>query len=150
MPHLTHMRSSSLPLTSIVHYQGQLRTQAEHLRSGNTLITDAPVDNQGQGQAFSPTDLVATALASCAMTIIGIACAARKIDVDGMRAEVVKHMDGPPRRISGIDVDIHLPAKPYTTAQRNIIAQAAESCPVARSLHPELQQRLRLHWTEAE
>ena len=136
-------------ITSEVTYEGGLRTRARHLRSGQEIVTDAPVDNQGKGEAFSPTDLCATSLASCAMTIMGIAAEPRGIDLTGMRAEVVKVMDGPPRRISAVRVVIHLPDRDYDAAERAVITKAAESCPVARSLHEGLEQEIELVWADA-
>lgn len=124
-------------MTSKVTYLGELRTQCEHLQSHNTFITDAPVDNQGKGEAFSPTDTVATALASCMLTIIGIK--ARDIDVvvEGATAEVTKTMAPDPRRISGIKVVLNFPAS-YEEKERKILERAAKSCPVLYSLHPDI------------
>ncbi len=132
-------------MTSVVVYKGELRTQATHLRSGNQLITDAPVDNNGKGEAFSPTDLVATALASCIFTIIGIAASKRKINLNGAVAQVTKIMSSAPRKISKIIVDIQMPKNiKYTKAQEKILRKAAEACPVGRSLHPDLEQEINL------
>ncbi len=135
-------------ITSEVTYEGALRTRAKHLRSGEELITDAPLDNLGKGEAFSPTDLAATSLASCLLTIIGIACQSRNIDLAGTKAEVVKVMDGPPRRISAVRIVIRFPKRDYTPEQRKIITRAAEACPVGRSLHPDLVQEIELVWTD--
>ena len=137
-----------MPLTSEVTYEGHLRTRARHLRSGLEIVTDAPVDNHGRGEAFSPTDLAATALASCILTIIGIAAAAREIDVVGMRAEVTKEMTGPPRRIAAVRITVHMPNRRYDPEARRIILQAAAACPVGRSLHPALEQELRVEWAD--
>jgi len=95
-------------MTSKVNYQGQLRTTAVHLQSNSTIITDAPVDNHGKGEAFSPTDLVATALASCMMTIMGIKAESMDIDLTGTHASIIKHMSATPRRISEIEVMIYM------------------------------------------
>ncbi len=133
---------------SEVTYEGGLRTRARHLRSGQEIVTDAPVDNQGKGEAFSPTDLAATALASCAMTIIGIACQQRDIDVVGMRAEVTKVMGGPPRFISAIQVSLFMPDRPFDAKERTVVAKAAEACPVARSLGERVKQDIRLVWPD--
>ena len=138
------MSNTPTTITSTVTYEGALRTRAKHLRSGQEFITDAPLDNQGKGEAFSPTDLAATSLACCALTIMGIAAEARGIDLTGAKAEVVKVMGGPPRLISAIHIVIRLPAKPYTAAQRKVIIAAAEACPVGRSLHPDLEQEIKL------
>ncbi|MCC6753885.1 MAG: OsmC family protein [Saprospiraceae bacterium] len=132
--------------TAEVVYLGDLRTEATHLRSGEKIRTVAPPDNQGKGDAFSPTDLAATSLASCMMTIVAIAAESHGIDVSGMRAEVLKHMANDPRRIGGIEIDLYLPAMHYTGRERAILTGAANACPVGRSLHPALEQTLRIHW----
>jgi uncharacterized OsmC-like protein len=128
--------------TAIVLYLGQLRTEALHAASENKIITDAPIDNHGQGQAFSPTDLVASALASCLLTIMGIVAARHDLDIRGARAEVQKIMADSPRRISAIHVDITMPpaAADFTPAQRQLLENAARACPVAHSLSADIQQ----------
>lgn len=131
--------------TSTVIYQGQLRTQAKHLQSGNEIITDAPVDNHGKGEAFSPTDLVATALASCMLTIIGIKAADMGIKVEGSHAEVTKKMATSPRRIEEVIVKIVLPANLDDKAKK-ILEAAAHTCPVAQSLSAELKQTVSFHY----
>lgn len=137
-------------LTAEVTYEGGLRTRARHVRSGLEIVTDAPVDNHGRGEAFSPTDLAATALASCILTVVGIAAASRDLDVAGMRAEVVKVMGGPPRRIAAVRIGLRVPARGYDAAARKVITAAAEACPVGRSLHPELRQELAITWGDDE
>jgi putative redox protein len=132
--------------TAEVIYLGDLRTEATHLRSGHKIHTVAPPDNQGKGDAFSPTDLASTSLASCMMTIVAIAAQTHGIEVGGMRAEVLKHMANDPRRIGGIEIDLYLPAMNYTGRERAILTGAANACPVGRSLHPALEQTLRIHW----
>ena len=132
--------------TSTVTYEGNLRTRARHLRSGAEIVTDAPVDNHGKGEAFSPTDLAATSLASCILTVVGIACERRRIDVRGMRAEVTKVMDGPPRRIGAVEIVVRMPPRDYPPEQRRVVEQAAAACPVGRSLHPHVDQRLSILW----
>lgn len=127
--------------TSKVTYQGQLRTQAIHLQSNNEIITDAPTDNHGKGEAFSPTDLLATSLASCMLTIIGIKAADMGIDVTGTTAEVTKVMAADPRRVSEIHIVMtflqELDEKTLT-----IFYRTALTCPVANSLHPDITQNL--------
>ena len=125
-------------MTSRVIYLGDLRTECEHLQSGSKIITDAPVDNQGKGEAFSPTDAVATALASCMLTIIGIKARDLEIDIKGASAEVTKTMAAEPRRISGIKVTLHFPAS-YEEKTRRILERAARTCPVLQSLHPDIE-----------
>ena len=127
-----------------VLYKGNLRTEAKHLRSGQTIITDAPIDNNGKGEAFSPTDLASTALATCMITIVGIAARNHGFDIDGTTIEVHKHMHADPRRIGQIDVIITMPHDAYTKSQKAIIQKAAETCPVAMSLHPDLIQYLKI------
>ena len=136
-----------MKITSEVTYKGDLSTLAVHLRSGNEIVTDAPVDNNGKGQAFSPTDLMSTSLASCFITIMGIAARNHGIDMIGSRAEVTKVMttEGP-RRVKQIDIDLFMPDKAYSDKQKKVLLKAAESCPVGRSLHPDLIQNLRIHW----
>ena len=134
-------------MTSEVIYLGDLRTKATHLQSGDSIITDAPIDNQGKGEAFSPTDLCATSLASCILTIMGIKARDHQIDMSGTRATVLKTMVADPdRRIGQIDIDIYLPEKNWTMEDRSILTQAAASCPVCRSLSPALEIRKQLIW----
>lgn len=132
--------STAALLTATVTYEGGLRTTCTHVASGQTFITDAPVDNHGKGEAFSPTDLAATSLAACILTTIAIMLEHRELDFQGARAEVIKVMGGPPRRITGIRTVIYAPAVDYTPAQRELIAKVVEACPVGRSLHPDLAQ----------
>lgn len=127
--------------TSIVVYQGNLRTKASHIQSGESLITDAPTDNHGLGSAFSPTDLVATALAQCMMTLMGIAAASHEINFDQCRAEVTKEMVSNPRRIAAIKINFVL-GNNLNERQRIILEKAAISCPVAHSLHPDVAQEV--------
>lgn len=125
-------------MTSKVTYLGELRTRCEHLGSGAEFITDAPLDNQGKGGAFSPTDTVATALASCMMTIIGIKARDNRLQVEGAYANVTKIMASDPRRISGIQVVITFPVD-YSKKGRKVLERAAETCPVLYSLHPDIE-----------
>lgn len=127
--------------TSEVIYKGNLRTLAKHLKSGNELITDAPTDNNGKGEAFSPTDLVATALASCMLTIMGIKAANSNIKFDDCYCEVTKIMSSNPRRISEIIIKMKLP-KNLSDKEKTILINVAKTCPVALSLHPEIKQQL--------
>ena len=124
-------------MTSKVTYLGNLRTECEHVKSSANFITDAPVDNEGKGEAFSPTDTVATALASCMFTIIGIKARDNDLNVEGAVAEVTKTMEANPRRISGIKVKISFP-EAYSEKDRKILERAAKTCPVLYSLHPDI------------
>jgi uncharacterized OsmC-like protein len=128
-----------------IQYQGGLHCQARHGPSGATLETDAPVDNRGKGEAFSPTDLVATALGTCMATIMGIYAGGKGIPLEGMRLEVTKEMtQSPPRRIARLATDIWLPAG---LARNAALEQAALACPVHRSLHPDVEKPVNFHWS---
>lgn len=129
-------------------YEGELHCSAIHLPSGNTLVTDAPVDNNGRGQAFSPTDLVATALASCVATVIGIVAKRKEIAVEGMTVVVRKFMsEDPPRRISRLELDVSVPL-PADHPDRNLLESAARTCPVQHSIHPDIDVVMRWDWRE--
>lgn len=126
--------------TSSIEYIGNLRTKATHLRSGKQFITDAPIDNKGKGEAFSPTDTLATALGTCALTIIGIAANEHGFNIDGTKTDVTKIMASNPRRVSEVIVEFNFPDVEYTAKQKKIIEKAAYSCPVHKSLHPDLKK----------
>ncbi len=127
-------------------YEGDLHCNAIHLPSGNTLVTDAPLDNNGRGQAFSPTDLLATALASCMATVIGIVAKRKGIAVEGMTVMVRKFMsDDQPRRIKRLELDLHLPL-PATHPDRKLLESAARSCPVHHSIHPDIEVEMNWYW----
>jgi putative redox protein len=127
---------------SKVTYTGELRTEAVHIASGNTIITDAPVDNHGKGMAFSPTDLVSTALASCMFTVIGIAGQTHGFDLSGSTAHVTKMMANDPRRISEIHVKLEIIDRNLTDKQKAIIEHTARTCPVLYSLSTEIQKHI--------
>ncbi len=133
-------------MTANIIYEGNLRTRCTHLQSGTEILTDAPRDNQGNGEAFSPTDLVATALASCIVTTMGIKCRQMGISIDGTRTEVLKTMAADPRRISRIDVVLHMPPNGYSDKDKQILEQTAKTCPVAISLHPDLIKEVVFRW----
>ncbi|RAU84444.1 OsmC family protein [Pontibacter arcticus] len=123
------------------NYIGDLRTTAQHVASGNSIITDAPVDNNGKGEAFSPTDLVCAALGSCMMTIMGIVANRSAIDIQGMEIETTKIMSAEPRRIAEVVLNFKMPAgKTYTDKEKAMLENAARTCPVALSLHPDIKQ----------
>ncbi len=128
-------------VTITASYQGTLRCISTHGPSGTTLSTDAPVDNQGRGASFSPTDLVATALCSCAMTIMAITGERLGLDLTGMTGRVVKGMAADPRRIISAPVEITVPGK-VSREDRERLETAARTCPVANSLHPDIDQTL--------
>ncbi|MFT5438069.1 MAG: putative redox protein [Ulvibacter sp.] len=131
--------------TAKVTYIGNLRTECEHLNSGATFITDAPTDNNGKGEAFSPTDTVATGLASCMMTMMGIKAATLDISLEGTTAVVTKTMAANPRRISRIDVEIKVPTNASEKFQK-ILENTANTCPVLFSLHPDIEKVIVFHW----
>ena len=109
-----------------------------HLKSNNTIMTDAPTDNHGKGEAFSPTDLVCGALAACMMTIMGITAQTHEFDIDGATYEVKKTMVTDPRRIGQIDIAINFPKHDYTDKQKAMLKAAADTCPVAKTLGSEV------------
>lgn len=134
-------------MTSKVTYTGELRTICEHLNSGDTFITDAPVDNNGLGQAFSPTDTVATGLASCMLTMMGIKANGLEADLSNATAEVTKHMASEPRRISKIEVVLSLPSN-ISDKNRKILIHTANTCPVHHSLHPDIEKVISFNWVQ--
>ncbi len=129
-------------------YLGNLRVECVHAATGTKIVTDAPVDNHGKGEAFSPTDLCVTALASCAMTIIGIYGQTHDVDVTGTKIEVIKTMSANPRRIAKIEVTFIMPDREYTDKQKVMIERAAHTCPVHLSLHPDTEQILAFKWAK--
>ena len=134
-------------MISKVTYQGNLRTEAVHLKSGNVIYTDAPTDNHGKGEAFSPTDLASTSLASCILTIMGIAANRHGIDIIGARAEVEKIMGSNPRRIAKININITMPSQEYSSGQKKILEAAAHHCPVGLSLHDDTEENVIINWS---
>ncbi len=128
-------------MTSQSVYLGNLRTESVHLLSGNTIITDAPVDNHGKGEAFSPTDLVATALGNCMMTLMGIYANREGLELTGTRISVKKVMAENPRRIAEIHIQFDFPETLTPTEhQREMLIQTARTCPVIKSLHPDIKE----------
>jgi putative redox protein len=132
-------------MTSKVTYIGALRTSSIHILSGNEIISDAPLDNNGKGQAFSPTDTVANALASCMFTVMGIKARDMQVDFTNSVALVTKHMQAEPRRISKIDVvfDMNIAVDDKT---KTILERIALTCPVYYSLHPEIEKNIVFNW----
>src|SRR5665647_634488 len=134
-------------ITSRTIYLGELRTENEHIRSGQKLITDAPVDNQGKGEAFSPTDLVATALSDCMMTIMGIKARDKGLDLTDATIETTKIMSSEqPRRIDEIIVEFTFPKNNFSGKDQVILEAVAKTCPVALSLHPSIKQSVKFNW----
>ena len=126
-------------------YLGDLRTEATHLQSGTKILTDAPTDNQGKGEAFSPTDLLAESLAGCILTTMAIAARTHNIAMDGTTAEVTKVMAQNPRRVAEIIIILKFP-KDYTDKEKKILELSAHGCPVSKSLHPDLKQTIDFGW----
>jgi putative redox protein len=128
--------------TSELSYEGELRTIATHVYSGTQIFTDAPIDNFGKAQSFSPTDLVATALGTCMVTIMGIECIKQNWNIDGTKMYIQKKMTINPRRIAEVHIQIDIPGKNLDLDKRNILEQLALNCPVAKSLHPDIKQEI--------
>jgi len=135
-------------MTSNVVYNSDLRTTCTHLKSGNNFETDAPVDNHGKGERFSPTDLMATSLATCMLTVMGIKAKMMRLDLDGVEIEVEKIMKEEPRRVGGINLFFHIPENLRNVEQKNktILINTAETCPVMQSIHPAIE--VKINWGE--
>ncbi|MEI8098351.1 MAG: OsmC family protein [Sediminibacterium sp.] len=134
-------------MTSQIIYKSGLRTSATHLQSGTTIETDAPSDNQGKGERFSPTDLMATALGTCMITTMAIKANTLNIDLDGTRVEVTKIMVSDPRRIGKLVAHLFFPAQlNLDDKTKEILERTARTCPVERSLHPDIQLDMAFNW----
>jgi putative redox protein len=134
-------------MTSEIVYKGELRTEAKHLQSATIIQTDAPTDNQGKGERFSPTDLLATSLGSCMLTIMGIKARDMEVDLDGTQVSIKKIMKQDPRRVGGIEVDFDFPGTlQVDEKQRAILERAALTCPVAKSIHPDIELDVHFGW----
>jgi uncharacterized OsmC-like protein len=131
-------------MTSTVVYNGNLRTTCTHLKSGSAFETDAPVDNNGKGERYSPTDLLATSLATCMATVMGIKARSMDFDIDDLKIEVLKIMKSDPRRVGGIELTIYIPSRLYGIDQktRDILKHTGETCPVMLSIHPDIDVKL--------
>lgn len=128
-------------------YSGQLRTTATHTASGNSIITDAPLDNNGRGEAFSPTDLVCAALGSCMATIMGMVSDRHGLNIDGTQITITKIMAANPRRIAEVILHFTMPANDFAEKDRTLLENAARTCPVALSLHPDIKQTVTFQYT---
>lgn len=126
--------------TSQIVYLGELRTEAVHTLSGNKLTTDAPPDNQGKGEFFSPTDLLATSLGACMLTIMGISAQTYGFNIDGTKVAITKVMGTNPRRVVEVIVNLTFPHNNYSAKERKLLELATKECPVANSLHSDLKQ----------
>jgi len=131
-------------MTSTVVYNGDLRTTCTHLKSGSSFETDAPTDNNGKGERFSPTDLMATSLATCMLTVMGIKARTMGFDLDGIKVEMLKIMKADPRRVGGIELTFHIPDSLSAVDEktRAILRNTGETCPVAKSIHPDIEVKL--------
>ncbi len=127
-------------------YLGDLRTENIHLQSGSKIITDAPTDNRGKGEAFSPTDMLATALGNCIMTIMGIKAMDNGIDIVGTKLNITKIMADNPRRVDEVIIEFNFPAKGYSEEDKQLIESVAGISPVPLSVHPDLKQTIIFNW----
>ena len=132
--------------TSKVLYRGNLRCESTHLASGESIVTDAPVDNHGKGEAFSPTDLMATSLGNCMLTVMGIKANDSQWNIDGTTVDITKIMGTEPRRIIQIDATVTFPSGDFDEKTRTILERIALTCPVSQSLHPDLKQNIVFKW----
>jgi putative redox protein len=131
-------------MTSSVVYNGELRTTCTHLRSGSSFETDAPVDNNGKGQRFSPTDLMATSLATCMVTVMGIKARTMEFDLTGIKVDVLKVMKQDPRRVGGIELTFYIPdsLKNIEEKTKIILKHTGDTCPVMKSIHPDIDVKI--------
>ncbi|HET7116580.1 MAG TPA: OsmC family protein [Hanamia sp.] len=132
-------------MTASLIYKGNLRCEAVHLQSKSTIETDAPTDNHGKGERFSPTDLLCVSLATCMLTTMGIKAADLNVDITNSRAEVTKHMASDPRRVIKVEVAVSLPKK-INEKERLILEKTGNNCPVAKSVHPDIDLVLSYDW----
>ena len=133
-------------MTASITYRGNLRCEAIHIQSMSSIETDAPTDNRGKGERFSPTDLLCVSLATCMLTTMGIKAADMAVDLTDSKAEVQKHMASDPRRVAKIEVEVFLPEK-INEKERLILEKTGNNCPVAKSIHPDIDLALRYHWS---
>ena len=131
-------------MTSTVVYNGDLRTTLTHLKSGDHFETDAPTDNNGKGERFSPTDLLATSLATCMVTVMGIKARTMGFDLNDVKIEVLKIMKADPRRVSGIELTFHIPdsLKDIDEKTKTILKYTGDTCPVMKSIHPDIEVKV--------
>lgn len=131
-------------MTSTVTYNGALRTTCTHLKSGSSFETDAPTDNHGKGERFSPTDLMATSLATCMITVMGIKARSMGFDLDDISIDVLKIMKADPRRVGGIELSFHIPdtLKDLDEKNKAILKHTGNTCPVMQSIHPDIEVKV--------
>jgi len=135
-----------MSITIKTTYLGNLRTENIHLQSGAKIITDAPIDNRGNGEAFSPTDLLATSLGNCILTIMGIKAMDNNIDIEGTQLDITKIMASDPRRVSEVIMEFNFPKNTYTVEEKKLIESVAGISPVPQSVHVNLNQTIKFNW----
>lgn len=135
-----------MPLTATVVYKGDLRCECTHLQSGTVIETDAPTDNRGKGERFSPTDSVCVALATCMITTMGIRAIDMNVELRGAKLDVTKHMLSDPRRIGRIEIVLHLNGNGIEEKDRVLLQKIGDNCPVMKSLHPDLKVDVQYRW----
>jgi putative redox protein len=133
-------------MTASILYKGDLRCECTHLQSGTVTETDAPTDNRGKGERFSPTDTLCVALATCMITTMGIRAADMQINLQGTKIDVTKHMLSDPRRIGKIEIVLHMPHLNLSEKERIIMQKIGDNCPVMKSLHPDLKVEVQYDW----
>lgn len=129
-----------------VTYLGSLQTKGTHLKSGKTIETDAPMDNNGKGSAFSPTDLLCASLASCMITLMGITAESKQIELGNIQSRITKTMASNPRRVSDIKIELIVENKNYDNKEKAILENVAKTCPVAKSIHPDIKLDFIVVW----
>lgn len=132
-------------MTANIEYTGHLRCKCTHVQSGTVMETDAPTDNLGKGERFSPTDTVCVALATCMITTMGIRAQDMAVELSGTKLEVTKHMLANPRRIGKIEVYLYLPGN-IAEHNQKVLQQIGDNCPVVKSLHPDIELVVVYHW----
>lgn len=133
-------------MTAIITYKGDLRCECTHLQSGTIIETDAPTDNRGKGERFSPTDTVCVALGTCIITTMGIRANDMHIELKETQLEVTKHMLSEPRRIGKIEIVLNIPPVAIEEKDKKVLEMIGNNCPVAKSLHPDLEVNIRYNW----
>jgi uncharacterized OsmC-like protein len=133
-------------MTSTILYQGSLRCEATHIQSSSVIETDAPTDNKGKGEKFSPTDLLCVSLGTCVLTTMGIKAMTMEIDLSNTTMEVTKHMESDPRRVGKIVIKVSLPKHKLTEKEKTVLESAGNHCPVQKSIHPDIVTEIEYNW----
>jgi uncharacterized OsmC-like protein len=134
-------------MTASIVYAGNLRCKAQHIQSGTIIESDAPTDNKGKGEKFSPTDLLCVSLATCMLTTMGIKARDLQVDITNATADVTKHMFSDPRRVGKIEVIVNLPATGYDE-ERKTLEKTGDNCPVMKSIHPNIEVMINYNWAD--